>query len=367
MNPKIKKRYIQEKGRISIRQLLFLIITVVVATADVLLPNFVVVESKQDSWIAVIIGTIGAMLIMNIYVSLALKYYKKTIIEYATELMGRFVGKIIGIMYCFYFLHFTWLVTRKLADIYVVSFNPQIPMIAISITAIIVAAYAVFSGLEVIARVNEIALPAGLFILTFIVLVNINNMEFDRFLPVLQNGFIPPLRGGFLVYTWILQSIFILQIIPFVKDKEKLRKIANIGVVILGGSLGIGVLAIAIFGVNYLEEVLYPALEMVRLVTLGRSIQNLDITIMMVWIIGIFIKITVFYYCTVLSAAQILNLKSYKYIILPFGLLISSFSIISMEGVPQFINFMHYIYPIYSILPITLVPIGLYIKSLFVR
>lgn len=43
---------------------------------------FVIQESKEDSWIAVIVGTIGALIIINVFITLGLKYPNKTLAQY---------------------------------------------------------------------------------------------------------------------------------------------------------------------------------------------------------------------------------------------------------------------------------------------
>ncbi|WP_028394086.1 hypothetical protein [Bacillus cihuensis] len=47
---------------------------------------------------------------------------------------------------------------------------------------------------------------------------------------------------------------------------------------------------------------------------------------MAVWILGTFIKTSVFYYASVLSTAQWLNLSDYRPIVFPIGILIVIFS-----------------------------------------
>lgn len=336
-----------EKGRISVLQLALLTVTAVIATADVFLPAFVAQESKADSWLAVIIGTALSLVVLNIALWLGLKFPDKTIIQYSRDILGNFLGSVVGLIILFYFLSLSWKVTRELGEIFVIAFNPDAPMIVYCVFVVLVSAYTVSNGLEVICRVNELILPVGGFVLLVIGILNIPNLDLKNFLPVLENGWYQPFKGAILIQSWIIEAFFILQLIPFVKEKDKIRKYSCISVMLLAFSLEMGVLTIGIFG-PLTGKLLFPALEYVRFVKLGTYIQNLDVFIMGVWITGIFVKITIFYYCSVLTASQIFKFKSYKTLVLPLGILIVTFSIVTSKTIMEFTKLLHYIFPFYS-------------------
>lgn len=354
----------QEGGRISPLQLSFLAITVVIATADVFLPAFVAQDAQKDSWIAVIIGTITSIIITNILLVLALRYPDKTLIQYSCDILGKPLGKVIGFLYIYHFLFVAWAVTRELGEIFVTSFNPNAPELLFSIVVIVFAAYAVLSGIEVIARVNEIFFPIGMFVLVFIAILNIPNLNFKNFLPVFYEGYKPSLKGGILIQAWMIETVILLQFIPFTEYKQKTRKYLTLSLVALSISLEVGVLTIAVFG-KLTSKLLFPALEYVRYARLGPYIQNLDISIMVVWIAGMFIKIAVSYYAGVLGLSQLFGFKSYKQMIIPAGILIVSLSIASAKMLVNLIHFLHYIFPFYSFTLSFIIPVFLLIVSFF--
>ena len=345
-----------KKIQISVKQYMMLIITYVISTADVFLPSFVAQEAKEDSWISVIFGTIVGLLVVNILVSLALKYPLKTIAEYACDIVGKPIGKIIGFLYAWCFFIITWTVIRELEEIFGAAFNSEAPIMVYGIVTIIVAAFAVFKGLEVIARINEILLPIALIILVLISAVNIPNINLNYLLPVLYNGIVPSLKGGLLIQTWLIETFILLQLTPYVKEKEKLRKYSNISVVTLGFSLMIGILTITIFGAELTGKLLFAALEFVRISSFGQYFQNLDIAIMVVWISGIFVKISLAYYLSVQTFSQVINSKSQRSLIMPIGLLIIVCSAASANTLTDLTYFLKYILPFYFIVMALLIP-----------
>jgi len=287
------------------------------------------------------------LVFVNMFLTLGLKYPDKTLIQYSCDILGKPLGKLVGLLYIYYFLFIAWVVTRELGEIFVTAFNPSAPVLVFSITVVIVAAYAVLSGLEVIARINEILIPSGMGVLLFIALINAPNMDFKNFFPIMYNGFYPPVKGAILIQAWQMETVILLQVIPFVKEKDKIRKGISASIIIMGLSLEVGALTIATFG-SLTAKMLFPALEYVRIASLGPYIQNLDISIMIVWIAGIFIKIAITYYTSVLSISQYLGLKSYKQVIIPVGVLIICFSMATAKMLVDFIHSLHYIFPFLS-------------------
>ena len=53
---------------------------------------------------------------------------------------------------------------------------------------------------------------------------------------------------------------------------------------------------------------------------------------MAIWVVGAFVKISVFYYATVLGTAQWLNLSDYRPVIWPLGILMIVFGFWSMPN-----------------------------------
>jgi len=353
-------KQLQEQGKISNFQITLLIITLVIATADVLLPAFVAKQAHQDSWISVIIGTISGLIFINLFLILGIKYSDKTIVQYACDILGKPLGKLVAFIYIYFFLFNTAITARELQEILGLFFNIETSIFNLLI--IIIAAYSLYGGLEVIARLNNILLPLGMLTLIFIGFLNIPKMDFNYFLPILSDGIAPPLRGALLIQTWLLKSIVLLQLIPFITKKERLHRNISIATIMLGNGLMIGVLLISIFG-PLTKHMIFPALGYVRVIRFGQYIEHIDALIMLIWLTGIFINIAIYYYATVLGLAQLFSLKSYKSMIIPVGILTICFSIIIARNQTEILNFIHYIYPFYVSSIAVIIPIILLLIS----
>ncbi|MFZ5989824.1 MAG: GerAB/ArcD/ProY family transporter, partial [Bacillota bacterium] len=171
-------------------------------------------------------------------------------------------------------------------------------------------------------------------------------------------------RGALLIQTWLIESVIVLQLVPLVKDSKRIRRNTTISIIMLGIGLEMGVLTVALFG-PITKNFIFPALQFVRFASLGEYFRGLDISIMGVWIAGIFIKLAVFYYVFVTGLVQLLGLKAYKQLIVPAGIIIISFSMVVSRSIMEFTHFLHFIFPLYSLVIAFILPAFLLIISVF--
>lgn len=81
---------------------------------------------------------------------------------------------------------------------------------------------------------------------------------------------------------------------------------------------------------------LYPLMAAARYVSLANFFENSESLVMAIWIIGAFVKISVFFYVIVLGSAQLMDVTDYRPLVWPIGFLIVLFS---FWGIPNMIVF----------------------------
>ena len=117
--------------------------------------------------------------------------------------------------------------SRELGEIIVNGFLNQTPLIIIELAAIIVAGYAVKKGLQTIAKANDILLVFGIFVLFFVGTGVFKSVHFEEYLPLLENGIKPVIKGSLSILPWLTDIIISLCIIyPYIDNKEHVGKFA---------------------------------------------------------------------------------------------------------------------------------------------
>ncbi|MGI6492926.1 MAG: GerAB/ArcD/ProY family transporter [Peptococcaceae bacterium] len=172
-----------ESGKINSRQAIWLLITLVVATAGIHVPPLIVNIAGQDAWFSVIAATLAALLIAWLIVGLALRFPGKNLFAIMELILGTIPGKIIAFVYVLWFIHLEIIVLSEFGHFHSFSL-PDTPMAVNHIMAFIVITYMARHGLEIISRFNELFLPLFIFSVVVLSALSFMEMEATRLLPV---------------------------------------------------------------------------------------------------------------------------------------------------------------------------------------
>ncbi|QSZ26795.1 endospore germination permease [Aceticella autotrophica] len=357
----MKKNEITSEKKISIKQLIYIIVTIVITTESVFLPSFVASYAKEDSWISVIISTIFSALIFIIYYNLAMMFKDQNFFEYIEKIVGKFMGKIISILFILFFLNVIFVVTRQLIEIMGNAFMPKTPSLVFLVVTLIPVMYAVSKDFSSIVKVNEILLPYGLFALIFIVALSLPNIKIDNFMPILAKGILPPIIGSFPITSWVLESVILLAIFPQIEQKEKALKGGLLSILIIGFISFLGLIAIGIFSAEVTTNMQFPLLEVTRNIRTGIYTQRFDSLIMSIWIAGIYIKITVFTYLFLKGLTEILKCNDQKFALIPMGIFLSILPIYGCKDMGYFYQYLKKIFTTENLIVEIIIPLLLFL------
>ncbi|MEY2196590.1 endospore germination permease [Neobacillus sp. BF23-41] len=336
-----------EKGKISSFQMGIMMYPVVVGTADLLLPGITAKFAKNDLWISPIIASLMGLFTLFIAYQLHRLYPNQTIIQYSKHIIGLIPGKILGIIYLFFFLHVNGLIIRQYGEFIVGSFLPRTPISVVISTMILVCAFAVCGGLEVLGRASQFFVPIVVLLWGVIVILLIPDMDPKNILPILEKGITPPIIGAITPMGWFTHFILISFILPFVTDQEKGMKwgiISIFGIMIT--LVLLNMTTFFVFGRNT-ANYLYPVMFAVRYIRIADFFEQIDPVIVAIWVSGTFIKISVYYYALVLGTTQWLNLSNCRPVVFPLGFLLILFSFWSIPSLLELVHFLR-IVPFYN-------------------
>lgn len=327
-----------EDGKISYNHIIGIIVMTISPTYILYLPTMNYKLAKQNGWLAVVLITVYGIIAAYLVTSLSLIYKNKTIIQYSELIVGKVVGKIIGLIYLGYFIHINSVIIREFAELLAGPFFPETPLWFFIIAIVLTTTYAVKKGLEVIARVNQIIFPIFLITVLGILLLATKDMNFNNLLPIMEGGVKPLLKCAYPNTIWFSETIVMAMFIPYINIPEKSRKKTIISILIIGlMGVFLNIAIVSVFG-GETGRLTYPFLSLARYVSMADFIERLDSFIMFMWVGGVFIKISVFHYCAVLSLAQLLNFKDYKPLAAPIGIILVVLSFILWENISHLIE-----------------------------
>lgn len=321
-----------EHGKISGRQAVYLLIATIFPTSILFLPHLMYVQARQDAWLSVILVVLFGLAAGEIIARLGRRFPNRTIVEYSPLVAGRLPGALIGLAFAAFFLYINAFIVREFAELFTTNFLPETPVAVFMFSIIAVSVYIVRHGLEVLARVNDIALPVVIILTFFVILLVTPRLSPEaNLLPVLEDGLLPVARGALPAGVFFAETFVMLMLIPCLSRPRQARRVIARAVLTIGAFQLLIVLAvIGVLG-PLTAETPFPTLHLARRVRIGFFLTNVDPLILLIWITGGLIKITIFLYCATLAAAQILRLKNYGPAAVVNGLILAILAVVLWE------------------------------------
>ena len=317
-------------------------------------------SAKQDAWISMIIAMIVGAILFSVYIKLYEMYPDIPFTKYIQEILGKYPGKILAIIYIIYFIYIGGRVLRDFEELLVISLYNATSLITIGMLMMFLVMYAIFKGFETFVRLNEVSFYIILLIVITVIGFEIiaKLIKLDNLKPVLENGWIPVIQSAFpLTVTFPFGEIITFTMfMPYLKKTEIAKKVGLPAMAFAGLTLTvIAIVNIAILGTSVVERATYPILTAVSYINIANFIQRLDSLIVIVMVLGGFIKITVFFFCAVLGAADLFKVKKTDTLTYPIAVIMV---IISVWMAPNFLE--HYkegldIVPYYLHIPLQIV------------
>lgn len=316
--------------------------------------------SKNDGWISVLIGIILATPVVLVYARILSLFPEKGLFEIIDWAFGKVLGKIFALFFIWYSFHLGALVIRNFGEFINTVAMPETPMLFTMLCLGLICVVAVRSGIEVMSRICVSVFPLLLVVIFSVQLIGLPQMHFNFLKPILGNGLIPVIKGGFSAFSFpFAESVLLMGVFFSLKTKKSPYKVYLIGTAIAGLLiLIITIRNIVVLGITY-TNYYFPAHVAVSMLSIGDFLQRIELTVAINFVFGVFIKTSVCLYVTSHGVAKLFNLKDYRSIVIQLALLMVFFaqsiynSILEMTDW-AFNVYDYYAFPFQVILPIIL-------------
>jgi len=298
------------------------------------LPSLTSADALQDAWLSCLLGLAGSLVFVLLISLLSIKFPDMTVIEYSQLLLGRWPGRLLGLVFCWLFLERVVIDLRIYGSLLVIGFLPNTPLIFLVGTMVLVCIICVYQGIEVLSRMTDVLFFIFLFAIIDVIIVSLRDVDLHNLQPVMVRGWAPVLRGlwiplAIISHAWVLGMLTSVTIEP----KRVVRTIlTSVGV----SGIALSIVVFVTIGVLSPQEgarATFPLLTLMRSIKVTEFLERMEILLIFAWGLGLFITVTVFLYSGVKGLSQILNLKDHRLILWPVGVIILFLSIHGFEDI----------------------------------
>lgn len=131
----------------------------------------------EDAWIASLCSLMINLVMVVLYLFIARLHPGKHLFEIHEAAFGKWPGKIISLLYLFYFLILTGTLLGDLGFFMSSEIMPETPIEAVQIVFLIAAVMSAGMGVVILARLGELLFPWVLFLFLILVLTLIPRLN----------------------------------------------------------------------------------------------------------------------------------------------------------------------------------------------
>jgi spore germination protein KB len=102
-------------------------------------------------------------------------------------------------------------------------------------------------------------------------------------------------------------------------------------------------------GAKETARLIFPTYELAKTVHLGGFFERFESLVVGIWVSTVGLKLMVIYYAGIMAIAQSLNLRDYRPIVLPGGLILVALSILEFTDIVQVRSFLFQYWPPLSV------------------
>lgn len=319
-----------------------IIISTVIGVGVLPLPLFAV-QAGNTAAPLITLMAIGFSLIGIIVISLlGMRYPEQTIITYSQNIIGKWLGRIFGLLVIIFLAILTSLTSREFGEVVITAVLKETPLEVTVLVMLILAAFSTRHDMITFSYIQLFYLPVILGPALLIVILSLKNAKILYLLPVWGNEpNMIMMMSGTLTIAALFQGAFVMTlVIPSMRNPKKAMKAGIWGILISGGTYLLIVIAtLAVFGPGEISQLLWPTLELARTTSLpGNILQRLDIVFLAIWVVSVFTTLLSSYKLTIHAISQFFGLRDHKmfsFFILPFVFIIAMIpqNILHMYGI----------------------------------
>lgn len=327
--------------KVTRRQVTLLLIISRLSIAISTMPTINIPPYNQDIWVAVLLSYFYSIVIMLPLLFLANKLREYNLIGYLNKLYGKIMGRLIGFFYGLFFIANAVNGITNQMELVVSTILSQFPIIWIILLLGITSIYTVSRGLIARARGVEIFGPLAIFIMLFLVVMGLGDVDFNFLLPILRDSSLVDINKGGLQLSLFYVDIFLLvMIVPDLENKREINKIFLQS--LLASTLLLAIMVIVSQGLLGLEQIRhsnFPFFLYTRNIDVGTLFERIDALFVLGWLLASLARVNGFFYLSVRTFRELLgkDLRE-KYMVTVIGLILSSISLYILNNTSVNLN-----------------------------
>ncbi|WP_342439779.1 GerAB/ArcD/ProY family transporter [Paenibacillus sp. FSL L8-0436] len=330
-------------------------------------------EAGRDAWLSILVGCLAGIVVFAGYAYLYRKHPELSFTAYTRKLLGKTLGIPVAVLYIILYLNLAARDLRDGSTMLAMATMHKTPMFILSSLMILSGAYVLHKGIEVLTRTSVVFASIVLIIGVFstIMLVLSGSINLHRLLPMLEDG-IKPVLVSVAHQNFMFpfgEMISFTMLMPYLSNVKKGPWIIAAAMLVSALLLSFTMaLNISVLGADIVRRSPLPLMPTISKISISDFIQRVDIFVVMVLIIGVFFKMSVFFAAALIGISELFGIP-YRKMIYPCALIILFTSILDARSFIEHLDeggrLLYMVYPLFIVVIPAILIIITALKSYF--
>ncbi len=353
------------KETLTNKQIAFVMFQIIVGYGIVGLPKKIAELGGTGGWVILLISTLIFIILTNMFLYLGVTHKNQTIYEYSELLVGKYISKVIIVIYIIYFTLFSSALIRVSSETLKITVFEETPAIVLIINYFLILYYALIKRLRVFARLSEIYGIIFIIAILIIQFIMFTSGDYINLKPFMLLEDIPAYVTGIPQVLFSFYGVEIIAIIPLCsKHNKNAFKYASIMMAFIGFLYIIIVQScISLMGVDSIicyKDALFVAIRRLDIPYL-EFLRRPDGIFIMAWLMSLICTVIGTAYAAVVLLSKLFYKISFElvaatYVIISFFISIAPRTFLQAEDLVTFINN-------FGVIPVLLIPTVLVIVT----
>jgi len=349
---------------ITYKQGIILIILSVLSSYLIFLPGL---QAGKDVWAAYTIALICALPFLKIHDSYLTIYPGKDIFDILKSSFGGLIGGGISILYILFAFSLGALLLEDFAEVIITAGIPETPRLFVVLTLILLCILICKYGLNIMAKWSELAVIVMLTSVIVVVLLLSKDMKLNNLKPALQSDISEIFNGALSYLTFPIGDVFIFSMIFTSFNGKGKKRVYSEGVfIVFIFTIVTALTVILVGGPSVISTTYFPFFKVIQRMNIGNFIQRGEILILLAFIIGGVIEISLCLLAVSKGIGKFFNYKNYNFLVTPIGFMMLNTYMLNFKNAMEFVEWDINIGPYYFLFLQYIIPtfvfIGLLIK-----
>lgn len=308
----------KSNNKISIRQIVIIFIISIASPVIRVIPRYTSEIAGSASWVMPIFATLmflGLLFILNAIIG---KDNEKSLEDVFCDVFGKFIGKIINIIYFIWIIVIIATYLRYFADRLTSSIFVSTSNKFFMLTMLMIVYYVTRNELKIFARYLEFVMLIFTIFLIVTFAIAIPEIKLTNLLPVTTNDTVDVLKST-IPFMGILSYItFMFFFGDQISNKQEFKNhFAKMSIIVLITSIMIILVTVGYFGAKLTSEMNLPFFAFFKNIEILDIIERVESLLITFWIVTDFAIITTFTFIAMKFIKKIFNVNSAKHLITP--------------------------------------------------